>query len=252
MFLRILAILGAIAAAIMFWMIGNTKEELTANLQRTESTLQRTESNLRTLEEERDALQTEIAEIEETLQESEANSQQLQNQLAQVRQELEAANAAISARDQEAERLRAEAANIRRQLLDERTRAAEAQETLGTEEGAQMRATIEALERQLIETENQLQTLGATPAAAETETPEKPRREIIRGEVVEVASDSGYILLNIGANAGVRQDSSVMIRRGPQYIGRAVVAEVHEDSAIAEVRSDAKKVLPGDRALTLN
>lgn len=252
MFLRILAILGAAAAAYMFWDIGNTKDQLEADLQSTQNNLTTTQGNLRTVEGERDGLTTEVATLNEDLEEATANANRLDSQLTQVRRELQQATQAINARDQEAESLRADAAQIRRQLLEERTRVGELQDSLENEDAEALRASIRNLEQQLIRTEQELQIVGSPNAVAATNQPQEIARKIIRGEVIEVAPDSPYILLNIGAEEGVRSESSVMIRREARYIGRAVISEVNDGASIAELQTGAEAVQPGDFAVTLD
>lgn len=250
MFLRILAILGAIAAAVMFWMIGDTKDRLEADLNNTRSSLHDTQRQLSSAHEENEALGAEVASLEENLEETRANATRLNNQLTQVRRELEQATQAITAREREAETLRTDAAQIRRQLLEERNRVSQLEESLEAEDAAELRASIQELEHQLLLTEQQLQTMGDPRAAPRDEREERTRR-VIRGEVAEIG-EAGFILLNIGAENGVRENSSVMIRRGPQYIGRATVAEVQDNISIAQVQTGMGRVRTGDLAITLD
>lgn len=252
MFLRILAILGALAAAAMFWIIGDTKDQLEAELQSTENSLTQSQNNLRSLEDERDELEEELASLNEELEESLSNATQLDNQLTQVRRELNETRQAMSEQEDESETLRAEAEQIRSQLLEERTRIAELEENLQDEDAEDLRTSIRALENQLLETERQLQTAGTTESDDDdSETEERPR-QVLRGEVTEVGPDSAFVVINLGPETGVRQNASVMIRRGPRYIGRAVIKETEDGGSIAEVQPGASSIQPGDLAITLN
>lgn len=251
MFLRILAILGAIAAAVMFYLIGDTKDQLEADLDSTESELTDTRGQLNTATEEREELQEEVESLSEDLRETQARATNLDNQLTRVRQELREATQTISDREEETEDLRAEATRIRRELLAERTRAGELEETLEEEDVAELRSSIQQLERQLLETERQIQTADESSASAQEEG-DQTRRQAIRGQVTEVGPQSAFIMLNIGREDGVRENSTVMIRRGPQYIGRATISRVQDDAAMAEIRSGTEEVRSGDIATTLN
>ena len=252
MILRILAILGALAAAYMFWDIGNTKDDLEAQLQSTQSNLAQTQGQLRNVEGERAELTSNVESLTENLTESRAQATRLETQLVQVRRELDQAVQAASAREREAETLRSDAVQIRRQLLEERTRVSQLEESLKAEDAAALRASIRNLERQLLETERNLQTADGSDAVAANDAPEAAPVRIIRGEVSDVAPASPFILLNIGSTEGLRTDSSVMIRRGSRYIGRAVISELNENSSVAELQPGASRARAGDFAVTLD
>lgn len=252
MSLRILAILGALAAAYMFWDIGNTKDELESQLRSSQNSLSQTQGQLTAVTGEKDELTKNVETLTGNLTESQARANRLDTQLVQVRRELEQAVQAASAREREAETLRADATQIRRQLLEERSRVSQLQETLEAEDVAALQASIRNLERQLLETERDLQTAATDAEGSPSDAPEAPPVPIIRGEVSEVAPESPFVLLNIGSAAGVRSDSSVMIRRGSRYIGRAVVSELNDNSSVAELQPGASKPRAGDFAVTLN
>lgn len=246
MFLRILAILGAIAAGVMFWIIGDTKEKLEADLQSTESQLTSTKGDLSNLQSEHETLQEEAGNLRTSLDDAQARATNLQNQLTQVRQELAEANKTLNTRQEEAESLKAEAARIRRELLDERKRVTNLEETLESEDAAALRASIRQLEQQLLQTERQIQTVEPS------QNGEEQGRVVLRGQVTEVGDQSAYIVIDLGATDGARENATVMIRRGPRYVGRAQIRDVKEDASVAEVMPGASSVETGDQAITLN
>lgn len=253
MFLRILAILGAIAAGVMFWMIGDTKDKLESDLQSTESQLNQTQSNLTTVRGEHEELQETAAALTRDLEETQARATNLENQLTQARRELAEANQAITTRDREAAALKSEATRIRRELLDERARLTELEQNLESEDSGALRDSIRQLEEQLLARERQLQEMGGTDnATASTQSPEAPRAEVLRGKVTEVGDGSAFVVIDLGSEAGVRPNSSVMIRRGPRYVGRATIREVKENTSVAEVSPGADRIQAGDMAVTLN
>ncbi len=253
MLLRILAILGAVAAAVMFFLLGNQKEELQNQLSNTEADLQQSQSQLRTVTQEKTELEEQASALTTQVEELESRSESLDNQLLRVRQELAEAREIISARDQEAETLRAEAGRIRRELLEERNRIATLTENMNEEDSAALRASIRELEQQLRDTEIRLQNVQSpsTQQVAEAQT-EEQARPALRGEVTDVGPDSAFVLINLGSNDGIEANSSVMLRRGARYIGRANIVEVREDVSVARVSRAANQIQPGDAAISLN
>lgn len=253
MLLRILAILGAIAAAVMFFIIGNTKDELARDLEDTQTRLQKSQSNLSAAENERQKLQEQAAALETQAQEAQAQASSLQNQLTRVRQELAQATQIIGTREEEAQSLQTEAARIRRELLDERNRVAELQQNLEGQDPEGTQASVRELERKLLETERRLLDLSRVDEGqgAQQQEQMEETRQALRGEVTEVGPDSAFVLINLGSAAGVRQDSPVMIRRGTRYIARANITEVHDDVSVARVAPGASPIRAGDVAITL-
>lgn len=253
MILRILAILGAVAAAVMFWMIGNTKEQLESELEMTSNQLNETQSQLDNLNSKHAELTSQAEETAQDLEEARARASSLDNQLSQVRRELAEANKNLSDQEREAENLRTEAVRIRRELLEERNKVDELAGALESEDVAAARARIKRLEEQLAATEGQIQgTTNEGGTESQTSGREEAPAVVLRGEVVEVGENAAYVLIDIGSAEGARPNSSIMIRRGPRFIARANITEVNEDTSVAEILPGAGRIREGDLAVTLN
>lgn len=250
MFLRILAILGAVAAGVMFYIIGNTKEQLEQDLQNEQQRLASTQNNLNSLKSEHEELQEEAETLSSNLQEEKSRANNLNSELKQVRKELDEAKKTISDRKRESEKLEAEAAEIRRQLMAEKQRADELSESLEGEDAEALRASVRELERQLLRTEQELQNLGSRQPTVEEE--KEDRKTVLRGSVKNAGENSAYIIIDLGETDGVHANATVMLRRGPKYIGRARISEVRNDESIAELLSSSTPVQQGDQAITLN
>jgi chromosome segregation ATPase len=251
--LRILAILGAVTAVVLFFILGDQKDQLQAELDDTQTRARQLEGQLSTARNERQEAQTQVETLTTQVEEAQAQNNTLQNQLVRTRQELAQAQQLISTREQEAEALRADANRIRRDLLAERNRIAELQQNLDEQDSAALRTSIRELERQLRETELRLQDLQQDDPqyVAQPDRREAPR-EALRGEVTEVGPQSAFVLLNIGSLDGVRENAPVMIRRGGRYIGRANVTEVHDEISVARVAPGTGRIRAGDIAVTSN
>lgn len=253
MLLRILAILGAIAAVVVYFLIGDTKQRLEADLEETQTRLRQTEANLTSAETEREEVREQLAATESDLEEAEARAASLENQLTRVRQQLEQASEVISAREEESQNLQTEAARIRRELLDERNRVAQLQESIDEQDASAMQSNVQQLEQQLLETERRLQEMQQQSAEQQASAPQgQERPESLRGEVTDVGDRSAFVVIDLGAEDGVERDTSILIRRGGRFIGRATVSEVHDDVSVARVLPGSSNVRRGDIAITLD
>lgn len=252
MILRLVAILGAVAAAVLFFMIQGEKQLLQADLDTTRGNLQQTERQLDTTRGELEQSQQQAQQISGQLAESQANVASLQNDLRDVRRELAQAMQVISARDREAEELRREEARIRSELLAARSQAEELRETIEGADPQQLRDTIRALEENLRRTEERIEALDVAEVGGEQPNAIQERRPALRGSVTGVGPRSAYIVINVGAEAGLRSRSPLMIRRGSRYVAHAEVTEVHSNMAIAHVEPGARRIRQGDAVITLN
>jgi DNA repair exonuclease SbcCD ATPase subunit len=253
MLLRILAILGAVAAVVIFFIIGDTKQKLESDLEENRTRATQLQGQLTTAQNERQQVQEQATTLGAQVEELQANNSTLENQLVRVRQELAQATQIITAREQESAALKADADRIRRDLLAERNRIAQLEANLEEQDADALRSSIRELERQLLTTEQRLQTLQQTdPQHAEQLEQHEETRQALRGAVTEVGAQSSFVLINLGSNDGVRANSPVMIRRGARYIARANVTEVHEDVSVARVAPGAARIQPGDVVITLN
>ncbi len=250
MILRIIAILGAVAAVVLFVLIGNQKEELQNELDDTRMTLRTTERNLSTVRGEKEELEGNVAELNTNLEESQAEVSSLQSQLTRTRRELAEANQIISARERDAEAARAEAARIRRELREARE---EAERTVGTAEAGAQEAQrrIARLEQQLraVEAGTQPETAPEDPLTGE---PTYVRRPPVRGEVTEVDRQSNFIVINVGAGDNLRKDSILIVRRGAKMVARARLADVQETQSIAQVYPGGERIQAGDLIIAYN
>ncbi|HLS27657.1 MAG TPA: hypothetical protein VK041_03350, partial [Opitutales bacterium] len=202
------------------------------------------------LQSEHEALQEEATQLEQDLQEANSRIANVNSELAQVQSELTEARRIIDTRQREAAQLEEEAARIRRELVAEKRRADELAESLESDDAEALRANVRELELALLRTEQELQNIATQTPTPETEDAEQ--RIVLRGEVTEVSDDGTYLVINIGESAGAQNGGIVMLRRGPQYIGRARITEVRNDVSIAELMTGSSNVQAGDYAITLN
>lgn len=252
MILRILAILGAIAAVALFFIIGDQLKDTRTDLEQSETRLNSTQDDLRTVRGERDELEEEVNELDTNLENAENEISSLRNELSEVRRELEQASQVISRREEEAEELRSEATRIRRDLLEEQRRIASLEQEMDEEDAAAMRRHIRELEQQLEETERRMREVSEDDEQRPTEQTTTESAPIFRTEVLEVSSDRAFVLIGAGASDGVSSGQRVLIRRGGRVLGEARISEVEDDVSVAYLRDGSGRIQPGDLVMSIS
>lgn len=84
---------------------------------------------------------------------------------------------------------------------------------------------------------------------------QQPLREgagsLSNASIISIDSESGLLVLNVGSTAGLRVGTPLMITRGEQNIGEAIVTEVRKDicgALVQKLESSAELVRIGDSA----
>jgi len=72
----------------------------------------------------------------------------------------------------------------------------------------------------------------------------------IRGKVASVDEETNIVILNVGANQGVRKNFPFTVFRGGQFVAKINVFEIHDDHCAAQVNSRKLKIELGDNAWT--
>lgn len=84
---------------------------------------------------------------------------------------------------------------------------------------------------------------------------QQPLREgagtLANASIISIDSESGLLVLNVGSTAGLRVGTPLMISRGEQSIGEAIVTEVRKDicgALVQKLESSTELVRVGDSA----
>jgi len=72
----------------------------------------------------------------------------------------------------------------------------------------------------------------------------------IRGKVASVDQETNIVILNVGANQGVRKNFPFTVFRGDQFVAKINVFEIHGDYCAAQVSNRKLKIELGDNAWT--
>lgn len=249
--LSLLAIVGAAASAVFYFQIGNTKVELRNERDAARAQASALQARLSDTTAQKENLEARVASLESDLNETrsrattlDARANQLSRELGEVRQQLAAKT------DAEANLVR-EVAQVRRELVAARTAAA-----TGDASGE-----IAALQARVNELESALAIARGIPAAGASgpkpDTPKLPSPRdfgITTAQILGVGPQNAFVVLNLGAEHGMRKDLELAVRRTGFTVARLSVSDVHDRFAIAQVAPDSLRgrLQVGDSADILN
>lgn len=245
------AVLAAVVSGVLFFLIGNQKEEMQQQLTTANGRISVMESRSTELASQRDLIEAQARALEEQLGESrargvslEARSTQLARELQQARQEL------VEKADAEQNQQR-EIAQLRRDLVQARS-------TL-LEQGSQ--AEVAALQDRINSLEAELGRRGGSGSPSATGrtvqiTPVNSPRDfgIQNASVLSVGTKSAFVVLNIGSAHGARPGIALAVDRQGLSLARLQISEVNENYSIAQVEAGSLtgKLRVGDNAIILN
>jgi chromosome segregation ATPase len=242
-FLTVLAILGALAAGALWYLIKGQKETLTSErdgLRVEKASLEATRTDLTNqvndLTGRNSALNSELGESKTRNTSLEARVNQLNRDVAQARANTESAQT-------DARKATEEAANLRRQVIE---LMANLEGTKASEEANRL-----ALQERIKELETKLTNPYASSGNAEGE-----KTPLITTSVASVGPRSAFVVLNAGTEQGLRNQMRIAVSRGGEIVAQAVITEVRGNLAVAEIipntlsKSNAPR--SGDEVFTVN
>lgn len=240
--LRSLAVLGAIAAIVLFFQVQGQKEVLETDLTSTRTELRSTQADLTQT---RGELADETARanrLRSDLNEAEARATSLRARLDTTQENLREAQSNLRTANQEIASLTDERDNLNRALAESRRSLERLQDDTNAQI-ANFRSRISSLENQLEDAQtsepDEFMANGGfgTP---ERDTPETPTPVVaegpIRGTILSVGPQNSFVVLNAGTMQGLIGNPRVMIIRDSQSIGEAVVSRIDDELAIAQIQ----------------
>lgn len=233
--LSVLAILGALAAGGLWYMIKGQKEELIQQRDTLTAQLNTANGQITTLNGKVGELETANTALNTELAETKTRNTQLEARFNQLNRDLNATRSELTTAQEAGRRLQAEVTQLRRELVDAR-----ASSDAGQLAAAQAR--IADLERQL----NAANAAGLRLAPGE-------RVPLLNTNVAFVGPEAAYIVVGIGSTAGVKRDMMIAVERNGEIIAQARVVELREDAAVADVIPNTVTSVPavGDAAYTV-
>jgi hypothetical protein len=232
--LCILALLGSAASGYFWYEVGNKRAAAEA-----EAASEKARA---------DGLQTNLAQTSAALEQKSAEALKLDTDLSDTKRNLTAAQATnvqsareietlkrtLATKDEAERKLNSDLDSLRRELVQTRL----ASQVGSPEELNNARQTIAALEARIAEIQG---TAPAGSAAAATTTSSASPAPAARSErtaaarVAEVGSKNAFVVLELGAADGIAIGNKFSITRDGATIAEAVVSEVKDTFAIAQV-----------------
>lgn len=235
--LTVLAILGGIAAGALFYLIKGQKETLISErdglrVEKASLEAKRDELNGQVvdLQGRNSAMSSELGEVKTRNTTLEARANQLNRDLAQSRANAEAAQ-------NDARKATEESALLRKKTIELTAELETAREGQSGE--------IKELRDQLAK----IKENGLIPAANNGAP-----LPTINTSVASVGPRSAFVVLNAGSSQGLAAAMKLAIRRDGEVVAQAVVTELRENLAVAQVIPNTLTKAPrsGDSAYTVN
>ncbi|MDA7916664.1 hypothetical protein N9Z12_02270 [Opitutaceae bacterium] len=237
--LSVIALIGAVASGVMFFIIGNSKQELFHRWQNTDAKLTATEAKLIGAQRENEELQNQVRVLDADLATHKRDLTALRLEAEQMQQSLElleeARASAVEARESALVDLGQATDNLailRRQLA----------ESVSPVEVQQYQQTIADLEARIEPLERRLAQKNAAPALVSGRSN--------HAQVVKVGPRNAFVVINFGSTHGAITNQRFALKRGNTALATAEISLTKEHYSIAQVlpESLSGNIRKGDAA----
>ncbi len=241
--LSVVALIGAIASGVLFFIIGNSKQELLHRWQNTDAQLTATAAQLKGAQRDNEELQNQVRVLDADLATHKRDLTALRLEAEQMQQSLElleqARTVAVETResalvdlDQATENL----ANLRRQLA----------ESVSPAEVQQYQQTIADLGARIAPLEHRLAQKNAAPALV------SGRRN--HAQVVKVGPRNAFVVINFGSSHGAVANQRFALKRGNTALATVEISLTKEHYSIAQVLPEtlSGNIRKGDAATIIS
>lgn len=222
--LCLVALAGSVASGVLFFLVGNTKQELHQKWQNAEARLSATQTQLAAAESDATELQNrhrvldaDLAAAKRELTDARLNLEQLQQSFDLAE---ESRLAAVAARESAIDNLTAahtELDALRTQLAS----------SIAPAEAQRYRRTIVDLESRIGELEQFITRKNADPALV--------AGRAHYAQVIRVGPRNSFVIINFGSTHGARENQRFAISRGETRLAVVEISRVAEHYSIAQV-----------------
>ena len=216
-----IALVGAIASGVLFFIIGNSKQELHQKWQQTESKLGATQAELADTQREATALQDRNRVLDTDLAAAKRDLTEIRFSVEQLQQAYDLAEesrlVAIAARETAIDSLTAahtELDALRAQLAT----------SIAPVEAQRYRRTIADLESRIGELEQFIALVAGRAQHA---------------QVVRAGPQNAFVVINFGANHGAVANQRMTVSRGTERLATVEISQVAEHYSIAQVLAES-------------
>jgi flagellar biosynthesis chaperone FliJ len=227
----VVALIGAIAAAVFAFMIVRTKQEKTQELEKATEQLIKQTADLKKASEELTTTQGALKESDDKLKETATKAETLQasyetaqtkmGELEKSVKEAQDKITAAEARVEEVNRILGgkTAEEVKKEAMEaqEKLTALQNEKRIIDDQLAAASAEVKRLED-----EKKRALTGAMPAG-------------ISGRIMTINKAWNFVVLNVGSRQGVVQNGVLIVYRGQKFLGKVKVVSTEENTAVADI-----------------
>jgi len=238
--LSVVAVLGSMLSAGLYFEIGNSKKILEMRLNDANARASRLEVDLGSAKEQTGALQSSMAALASERDTLQLKSAKAETQLLERDRDLVQIKNVLSVYELTAQALANELSALRTDLDDARHSNASPEAVAG------YKNTIAELERQLANARDG----AALPTIAGAATAVFASR-IGRATVMTVGPQSSFVVLNFGSLRGARLGQRFHVNQGTEVVATALISDVRDNFSIAQVLPETLRgaLQKGDSAI---
>ena len=256
--LAAVAILGAVASAVLFLRIGNSKQILELRLADAQARAAKNDADLAAANQQTGALKSRLAYADTRLAEADARTASAARDLALAQEKLAASDARaagltrdladaktiVSLYESTSKALGDEIAALRADLEDSRASQAT------PEAVAAYKSTIADLERQLAAARTSGATVTASAGSASTAV---FTSRAGRATILTVGPENAFVVLNFGSARGAQVGQRLTVSQGTAVVATVLISDVRANYSVAQVLPDSLRgvLQKGDPAVLI-
>lgn len=222
--LCVVALAGSVASGVLYFLIGNTKQELFQRWQNTEAQLNAAETRVASLEGQNEELTAQTRSLDAELAAAKRELTENNVQLNQLRDALDLAEEARANAVSEREDAVAELAAVETEIVALRDQLAT---SISPTEAQRYRRTIADLEARTGELEQYI--------ARQNQDPSLVSGRAQHAQVLKVGPQNAFVVINFGATHGAAPNQRIQLQRGSEPLGIAEISLTKEHYSIAQV-----------------
>jgi|GEM_PF-865190 myosin heavy subunit len=246
-FLSVLAILGAVASGVFFFLSSSDKSRIEEDLQSVQTLLQAERNRVAQLKKDLESSQTSEQQSSKSLEEARSNITVITARSNQLNREKKRYTEELERRLENEENLQRALADLRKEMAELRAT------TISLSKAESYEQTITSLESEVERLKNlQRTTTTANPAALPPNAKLAPAN--LEGKILTVGPQSSFVITNLGYTSGIRLDHLLSIVREGETVAQLQITEVKENLSIARILPESLKTdpIPGDSVVSGN
>ncbi len=222
--LCIVALAGAVASGGLYFLIGNSKQEMFQRWQNTEASLTAAHARISSLEEREAKLTARNRTLDADLAAAKRELTEKQVELSQFSEALDLAEEARAAAVTARESAMGNLTTARTELIALRDQMAT---SISPTEAERYRQTIVDLEARIAELEGFI--------ARQNRDPSLIAGRAQHAQILKVGPHNAFVIINFGSNHGATPNQRMQLQRGTAALGQAEISLTKEHYSIAQV-----------------